>query len=356
MRRVKTYYFLSFLLLFFCFSFSSEIKHKDNTFIRIKAVGDIMPATSFPNLTEPPEKEKTYLFLAEYLKSDSPHFVFGNLEGAITTHAVSRKDTSKPNTFAFRIPPKYAFLLKELGFNVLSVANNHSLDFGIKGYEDTKRYLKEAGITPIGDKGKLEIFNVEGIKVGWLAFSWHDFFNNILNIEESMNLIRRASSECDVLIVSVHGGSEGDRALRVRDQMEYFGSEKRGNLVRFSHLAIENGADLILMHGPHVPRALELYKGKLIAYSLGNFITYQKFSTTGYKKLSYVLQVDLDREGNFLRGRIIPFIQEEKGPYKGVPRPDPERRVIYLLRKLSKEDFPNSPLTITDEGDILKER
>lgn len=136
--------------------------------------------------------------------------------------------------------------------------------------------------------------------------------------------------------------------------MEYFGKEKRGNLVKFSHLAIDHGADFILIHGPHIPRAMELYKNKLIVYSLGNFITYKSFSTSGYKKYAYLLQIDVNAKGDFIKGKIFPFIQDEEGSYKGIPRYDEHKNVIKLLKRLTQEDFPDTPLLITDEGDILR--
>lgn len=334
---------------------SSNPGWTQETYIRINAVGDVMPATSYPVLIEPPEKEQTYLnLLGNWLKKGNPDFVFGNLEGPLTYHNKTNKDPSKPNTFVFRIPPQYARTLRLLGFNVMSVANNHALDFKLEGHEETKKFLREENITPLGDKNKAEFFNVKGIKVAWIAFAWNNFFNSILKIEESMNLIKEVSEKSDILILSVHGGSEGDKALKVRDEMEYLGEEKRGNLVKFSHLAIDHGADLILIHGPHVPRAMELYKNKLIAYSLGNFITYKSFATSGYQKYAYILQVDLDPEGNFIKGKIFPFVQDENGPYKGIPRYDDNKSVIKLLKKLTQEDFPNTPLLITNEGDISR--
>lgn len=173
-------------LLFWILSFliSGNLEQEQKLYIRINAVGDIMPATSYPVLIEPPEKEKTYLnFLKDWLKIGNPDFVFGNLEGALTFYNETYKDLTKPYTFAFQIPPRYAKVLKLLGFNIMSVANNHALDFDLKGYEDTKKFLYNEGITPLGDKNKAKFFCIKGVKVAWLAFTWHDFFNNILKVK-----------------------------------------------------------------------------------------------------------------------------------------------------------------------------
>lgn len=90
--------------------------------------------------------------------------------------------------------------------------------------------------------------------------------------------------QCDILIVSFHGGAEGYSAQRVSGNREIFLGEDRGNVCEFAHEVIDAGADVVFGHGPYFPRALELYKDKLIAYSLGNFCTYEKFSLSGHRE------------------------------------------------------------------------
>jgi hypothetical protein len=136
--------------------------------------------------------------------------------------------------------------------------------------------------------------------------------------------------------------------MRTRNATEYFFGENRGNVVLFSRTAIDSGADLVLGHGPHVVRALELYKGRLIAYSLGNFMGYRTLSTVGELGWSLVLEVQLDQQGNFISGKIHPL--QLTG--EGVPQPDPKGKTIRLMRSLTRQDFPTTPLSIQEDGTI----
>jgi poly-gamma-glutamate capsule biosynthesis protein CapA/YwtB (metallophosphatase superfamily) len=113
---------------------------------------------------------------------------------------------------------------------------------------------------------------------------------------------------------------------------------------------IDAGADLILGHGPHVTRALELYKGKLIAYSLGNFMGYRTLSTAGELGQSLILDVKMTPQGDFVSGKIIPIELDRQG----IPSVDNDFRSVGLIRRLTKSDFPNTGLTIDDKGQILK--
>jgi hypothetical protein len=112
---------------------------------------------------------------------------------------------------------------------------------------------------------------------------------------------------------------------------------------------IDNGADLILGHGPHIPRALELYKGKLIAYSLGNFMGYRTLSTQAQLAYSLVLEVELNNQGDFVSGKIIP-VQLNR---QGIPYPDRQGHSIKLIRQLTRSDFPKTPLIIDKNGRIV---
>lgn len=111
---------------------------------------------------------------------------------------------------------------------------------------------------------------------------------------------------------------------------------------------IEAGADLLLGHGPHVPRALEIYRGRLVAYSLGNFATYYGIGVEGLRGLAPIVVARLDAEGRFLGGRIESLIQLRPGG----PQPDPERRAAALMRELTVAAFPGSGLVISEAGDL----
>lgn len=318
--------------------------------ITINAVGDIMMGTLFPEKRLPPE-DGAVLFrgVTAYLTNNNADIVLGNLEGAVTHHPTTVKTIKPGRTYAFRMPPHYMRYLQEAGFNILNTANNHAYDFGPTGYAETRKLLREAGITPVGDRYEVVTRTVQDRKVSVMSFYISDRFNNLNNITASMKLIQAAATNCDILIVTFHGGAEGDSAIHVRPGPETYLGEQRGDLIKFSRLAIDNGADLIIGHGPHVPRALELYQGRLIAYSLGNFVTY-RMATSGYKKYTLVLSASLDTNGVFLGGEITPLMQSDSGSLVGIPRFDEQYRTVKLIRELSLADFPASPLVIATNG------
>lgn len=310
-----------------------------------------MMGTLYPHPMIPPEQGRTiFQYSASYLTQGDPDLLIGNLEGAITDYPLTTKNTSSGRNFAFRMPPYMAAYLYEAGFDVVSTANNHALDFGATGYADTRKHLQAAGVGFVGDKREVWTGMIHNRKVALVAFTWGNRFNNILDIETSRVFLQELSLSNDILIVTFHGGSEGDPALQVRDQMEYLYGNPRGNVVQFSRMAIESGADLVLGHGPHLPRSLELYQGRLVAYSLGNFATYRMFNTSGPRKYTLVLSVDLNPDGTFSQARILPLIQRTDGAWKGVPVPDPQSNSIFYIREKTSQDFPDTPLVIDDSG------
>lgn len=314
--------------------------------IIIKAVGDIILGTNYPS-NQLPSNPATLFNRVQPLLQDAD-VVFGNFESTLTRHPTTPKVPSAGIVYAFRTPPEYAQFLQQAGFNVLSVANNHSYDFTEQGFRDTLRHLENAGMMAVGEKGKIVYTEVNGIEIAWVGFSYLGYHNSINNLPQANALIREASDRADITIVSVHAGAEGNNALRVQNRTETYLGENRGNMVLFSHNAIANGADLILGHGPHVPRALELRNGKLIAYSLGNFMGYRTLNTAGANGYSLVLEIEVDDLGNFIRGQIHPVRLDSQG----IPHPDSERRSINLMRQLTTQDFPNTPLIIDPNGQI----
>ncbi len=252
--------------------------------------------------------------------------------------------------FAFRTPPSYTQIFKEAGFDVLSVANNHSFDFSTQGFKDTIKNIENADIQALGRKGQILIAKRKGLAIAWIGFSFFEGHNSLNNLKAAKSLVKVARENADIVVISVHSGAEGTGAMRVKNQNEYFFGENRGNMVQFTRTMIDNGADLILGHGPHVPRALELYKGKLIAYSLGNFMGYRTLSTEAELAYSLVLEVELNNQGNFVAGRILPVILNRQG----IPYPDWQGRSIKLIRQLTKSDFPKTPLIIDNKGRILR--
>jgi hypothetical protein len=112
---------------------------------------------------------------------------------------------------------------------------------------------------------------------------------------------------------------------------------------------IDAGADAVVGHGPHVLRGIEFYRGRPIAYSLGNFATYRGFNVEGVRGLTGVLQLRLSGTGEFQAARFVPM----KQPARRGPLPDPDAAALSLLRRLSAEDFGSSAARIGDDGTIV---
>ena len=321
---------------------------KNDGYITIKAVGDIVPGTNFPN-NRLPDKNKIFEKVQKSL--DGADILFGNFESTFTNSSRVGKDTSRPMVFAFRTPPKFAQVFKKTGFNVLSVANNHSLDFSQVGFTDTMKTIESAGMKPVGKKNEIVYKKVKDIPIAFIGFSSLDVHNSLHDLKAAKALVLEAKQKAKIVVISVHGGAEGTDAMRVRNKQENFYGENRGNMVLFSRTLIDNGADLVLGHGPHVVRAMELYKGKMIAYSLGNFVGYRTLSTAGDLAKSLVLQVKLNSKGDFVSGKILPVMLDRQG----LPYPDKQLNSVKLISKLTKSDFPNTDLAINRKGEIHRQ-
>lgn len=316
--------------------------------ITIKAVGDIVPGTLYPE-RRVPEKPYEEIFAPIQEHLGGADILFGNLESTLTEYPHTRKNTRSKHVFAFRSPVSMAQVLNRAGFSVLSTANNHSGDFGERGFSDTMQNLREAGIAAVGKKEQIVYRQVEGIKVAFIAFSYLKSHNSVKDFAAMRGLVSQARTKAGIVVISCHWGGEGEKFLHTRSETEIFFGEDRGNLVAFSHAAIDAGADLILGHGPHVVRALEVYKKRLVVYSLGNFIGYGALSSRGKTGLTLVLQIKLDQEGKFISGKIVPMNM----PEKSLPRFDQEGRTIELMRSLTKADFPKTGPSISAQGDIM---
>ena len=148
------------------------------------------------------------------------------------------------------------------------------------------------------------------------------------------------------MIVSFHGGAEGNGRQRVPHAKELFYGENRGELRVFTHAVVDAGADLVLGHGPHVLRGMEIYGGRLIAYSLGNFATYRGMSLKGDLGTTIILEVRLGADGAFLGGKA----HAVKQPAPGGPRLGGEGPAV--LGKLSALDFPETAVKVADDGTL----
>lgn len=222
------------------------------------------------------------LFLKIAKELQEADILFGNLEGPI-----SDKGQKVGSIYSFRMNPKAIDGLLFAGFDVLSVANNHMFDYGRKAMEDTFSRLRESGISYAGaginetEAYSPIIMEVNGstgstqAKIAFLAFtnlgapSWKATADKsgmaLFSKDKLESAIKDAKNKADLVVVSFHFGDEYKNSPTQEQEM-------------MARLAIDSGADLVVGHHPHVVEPLEEYKGKYIAYSLGNFIFDQNFS------------------------------------------------------------------------------
>ncbi|MCL2820088.1 MAG: CapA family protein [Oscillospiraceae bacterium] len=176
-----------------------------------------------------------------------------NFEGTLTD-ATNRVD----KRFTFRAPPEFIQVLRGSGIDAVTLANNHSRDFGEVSYQDTKNNLEAEGIAFFGNETNT-IVNIKGINIGLFGFeTWSTndptvFFDKITDAIEDLK-----SRGAALIIAYFHWGKEGSY-------------EPNANQIKLGHFSIDNGVDLVLGAHPHVIQGIEVYNGKNIVYSLANF-------------------------------------------------------------------------------------
>jgi len=262
-----------------------DVSVPTNTTSTLSFVGDIMLDRGVKGKVNA-HGAGNYAFLfenASFLKT--PDIMFGNLEGP-----VSDKGVNVGSIYSFRFDPVVTAVLKDAGFDVLSMANNHIGDWTRTALEDTFINGKKAGIEMVGggityvEAIQPKIIETNGIKVGYLAFS--DFGPDSIIVKKNVSgsgvlsasdpdikeIIFNASKQVDILAVSIHFGDEYEPLSNDRQK-------------RIAREAIDAGADIVAGHHPHVAQEVEEYNGGIIAYSLGNFIFDQYFSEETMKGL-----------------------------------------------------------------------
>jgi poly-gamma-glutamate capsule biosynthesis protein CapA/YwtB (metallophosphatase superfamily) len=272
--------------------------------------------------------------------------VLGNLETTLTAAGAQQCGPKSRSCFSFRAPPSYARGLADAGFTVLNLANNHA--FGRPGLLDTIAALKDAGVRQTGRPGQIAYIRVGETRVAVVGFAPYDWAQDLLDLDAARRLVRRAAKRADVVVVTMHAGAEGTRHAHVRPGMESFLGEARGDPVRFAHAVVGAGADLVVGHGPHVLRGIEWYRGRLIAYSLGNFASYRNFDVTGAGGVSAILYVTLRADGSWVAGRLVPI----RLAGTGAPARDADGAALGVVRSLSREDFGRRAVRVSLDGDL----
>jgi len=316
--------------------------------VSIIGVGDIMLGTNFPHPKYLPPQEGESLMKPLYPILNDATISFGNLEGAFSdTLAVTKRCQDSTNCYAFRSPDYLFKNIANAGFDILSMANNHSGDLGVPGRLNTIKQIEDAGLNHVG---LLEypsiVIEKEGVKFGFCAFSPIVGTCDLNDIVEAERIVKSLDERCDITVVSFHGGAEGAKYEHITRETEMFLGEDRGNVYDFSRKMIDAGADVIFGHGPHVLRAVDLYKDRFIIYSLGNFCTYSRMKISGINGLAPILKVFTNKKGEFKKARVISCKQ-----IKGLgTRLDDQEKAILKLKELTLNDIPEARLNISETG------
>lgn len=274
----------------------------------------------------------------------------GNLEGVLGMGGKAKACNNPSLCFTFRMPEYMADRLVEAGFDYMNLANNHMGDFGVGGLQASMNNLKKAGIAFGGVKNDAPYAIIErnGLKIGFTGFSTHSLCPSVHDYNALKNILAEMRPKCDIIVVSMHAGGEGKAYTHVPKKAETFHGWQRGDVYKFAHTAIDNGADIVWGQGPHVMRGAELYNDRLILYSLGNFCTPYKFGLSGISGQSCLAEITVDAEGKFEGGKLHSYLQ---GRGTG-PRTDAANGAAKQIRSLSNADFPSSPLKIEDDGTL----
>ena len=374
------------------------------TLIKIRAVGDTMLGTDFPHNMLPPDNTSSLEQIAPLLKGAD--ITLANYEGTLCDGGESQKcaaqgstsaakgrmpeaaavqatarmaegramqeqlpgrapakgsanvaESTTPgatqetgNCFAFRSPRKFARFIKDAGFDVISLANNHSFDFGEECRDQTEKTLGDLGIAWSGRQGTVARFERQSVPFSFIAFHSARHTNTTLDIETAQQMVSAEKALGNLVIVAFHGGAEGLQALHTPNTAELFMDENRGHVRRFARAVVDAGADIVFGSGPHVVRGMEVYKDRLIAYSLGNFATYRAFNIWGLNGIGLILEADIDETGRFIAGKIIPTRQIGFG----IPVLDKKMIAEDVMRVLSQQDFPDTGVIIAQDGTLQK--
>ena len=265
--------------------------------------------------------------------------VFANFEGVIGKRASS-------DPWKFAAAPESGAILSAMGINFLGMANNHVLDLGEEAYRATAEKLRREGFLVSGIDENGTVARIRSHEVRVIAYSFSSPRNNVTDSNSVPSSFGKKAGE--ILIISAHMGGEDHTSHTVPGAMEYFGPEQRGDVMAFSHRCIDAGADLVLGHGPHVPRGIELYKGKLIVYSLGNFaFDYPGVSTRGNAP-GYSISVRLDGNGDFRWARIDSYELRS-----GLPVKDRSANAYWLVRDLTLGNLKQTAFSFPGDGRVV---
>ncbi len=222
-------------------------------------------------------------------------FVHANLEGPIKEFAVP---TSK--SISFRFKPDVVWPLKDSGINIVTIANNHALDQGWNGRDDTKKFLNQAGIRHFGHPKNTKDDNVYIGEIADKKVAFIGYDDTIFKVDgnSARELITELEDEVDLTVVSIHWGAE-------------YKHQPLQRKVYLAHLFADSGADLVIGHHPHVVQTMEIYNDVPIFYSLGNFVFDQYWSLDTQEGIGIGAEFYDDRQVLYLYPYKLPNSQPE---------------------------------------------
>ncbi len=318
----------------------NERSHAAGQTVTLRAVGDILLGGPMGELMARKGRGYPFAFMKPTLRSAD--IAFGNLECCI-----SDRGSPIPKQYNFRASPRRTSVLAEVGFKMVSVANNHAWDFGREALSDTVNNVRRVGVQTVGagtnrwEAHALQILTVRGVRVGFLAYLglWPPLLPEAKNapslsmatVPVIRHEVRAARPLVDVLIVSLHDGKENSPTPNAHQK-------------ELARAAIDAGADLVIGHHPHVVELMERYHRKVICYSLGNFV----FSTTG-RGSGAMLEATLDRTG-CQAARLVPLYLVGPQP-RLIPPPRPQHK---LRRKTLTKSHLHGILSLSMRGGAVR--
>jgi poly-gamma-glutamate synthesis protein (capsule biosynthesis protein) len=294
--------------------------------VMVLAFGDLLLDRYIKREIDRKGTDYTFKNIKEFLAGND--LVLANLEGSFTDFKARKLD---PNNTSFTFDPKLVSILKENKFNLLNLANNHVRDFGKDGFAQSQAYLDKAGISHFGDfynEGPAIVKNINGLKIAFIGYN--EFGKP--SIESTVAKIKETAPKADYTVIYAHWGAEYQTS-------PWPGSQEKGR--KF----IDAGADVVLGSHPHVVQPIEIYKGKPIFYSLGNFVFDQIFSAEVRQGLAVRLNFSKDKVECELRSTEMKNFQ--------VDLADAEKNAAVLLWLAKKSVAPEDIKTQIKTGKFI---
>jgi len=299
--------------------------------LTLMAFGDIMLSRNVAGKMKTNGNDYPFLKVRDTLKTAD--IVFANLENPITPGP-----EIKTGQMMFHANPGSEQALKDAGVSIVSLANNHTPNFGANGLTDTVKYLDSIGIEHVGagknaqDASKAVFTTTNGLKIAWLAYNSPDVVpksyaasanhagTNFMDLERMISAVKEARARADLVIVSMHAGTE-------------YKTSPNKTQKEFAHAAIDTGAEMVIGHHPHVVQTMEEYKGKFIFYSLGNFVFDQMWSRETREGLG--LKITLTKDG-VQDVSFLPLIIDDYAQPHFVRGKEAEKIIKHLKAPTSK--------------------